>query len=255
MWNITQCSMISDDFRLRAVAVSSQFSHLVSQVVLVERLREVTALVGFTRIDAGGELTDPELDIPTKTAPLSRNATAWVPASEVRGEGIFIQFDEQRIQAWAQSQAVRNTQAEFLDAHIRWRKARGIDPPEDGFPGIRYVLLHSFSHALMRQLSLECGYSAASLRERIYARPETDSQSAMAGILIYTSAPDSEGTLGGLVSLGETETLGTYIAQALEAAHLCANDPLMCRTYGWSARTFHSRRSLSRLPFCSRDIL
>ena len=93
----------SDDFRLKAVAVSPQFSHLVSQVVLVERLREVTALVGFTRMDAGGELTDPELDIPTKTAPLSRNATAWVPASEVRGEGIFIQFDEQRIQSWAQT--------------------------------------------------------------------------------------------------------------------------------------------------------
>jgi hypothetical protein len=229
----------SEDFRLKAVSVPPQFNQFIRQVVLVERLREVTALVGFTRVDAGGELSDPELDIPTKTAPLSRHPSTWVPASEVRGEGIFIQFDEQHIRSWAQSQAVLNAQAEFLEAHVRWRKARGIDPPEDGFPGIRYVLLHSFAHALMRQLSLECGYSSASLRERIYARPETDTQSAMAGILIYTSAPDSEGTLGGLVSLGET--LGTYIAQALESAQLCANDPLCAEhTAGQHGHSIHA---------------
>jgi hypothetical protein len=215
----------SDDFRLRPVQVPPKYTNVLRQVVLVERLREVTAMVGFTRVDSGGELTD-ELDIPTKNAPLSRNPPGWVPAIEVRGEGIFIQFDEQKINAWVQREAVVLAADEFMDAHIRWRKSRGIEPPEDGFPGMRYVLLHSFSHALMRQLSLECGYSAASLRERIYARAPKDDQPGMAGILIYTSAPDSEGTLGGLVSLGETETLGMHIAQALESAQLCANDPL-----------------------------
>jgi hypothetical protein len=215
----------SDDFRLRPVQVPPKYTDVLRQVVLVERLREVTAMVGFTRVDSGGELTD-ELDIPTKNAPLSRNPPGWVPAIEVRGEGIFIQFDEQKIHAWVQREAVGLAANDFLDAHIRWRKSRGIEPPEDGFPGMRYVLLHSFSHALMRQLSLECGYSAASLRERIYARAPKEDQPGMAGILIYTSAPDSEGTLGGLVSLGETETLGMHIAQALESAQLCANDPL-----------------------------
>ena len=60
----------------------------------------MTALVGFTRIDAGGEMTD-ELDIPTQNAPLSQIAPTWVPASEVRGEGIFIQFDEEQIDQWS----------------------------------------------------------------------------------------------------------------------------------------------------------
>ena len=203
-----------EDFRLRPVPVPPAYSDVLRQVVLVERLREVTAMVGFTRIDAGGELAD-ELDIPTKNAPLSRTPPTWVPATDVRGEGIFIQFDEKKINEWTQRKAVMEAAGEFLDAHIRWRKARGIDPPEEGFPGMRYVLLHSFSHALMRQLSLECGYAAASLRERIYARAPKDDQPGMAGILIYTSAPDSEGTLGGLVSLGETETLGLHIAQTL----------------------------------------
>jgi hypothetical protein len=91
---------------------------------------------------------------------------------------------------------------------------------------MRYILLHSFSHALMRQLSLECGYSAASIRERIYAQPPKDGQPGTAGILIYTSAPDSEGTLGGLVGLGEPEYFGLHLAQAVESARLCANDPL-----------------------------
>ena len=159
----------SDEFRLRPVDVPAQYQRLIRQVVLVERLREVTALVGFTRIDSGGEMTD-ELDIPTQNAPLARTMPTWVPASEVRGEGIFIQFDETRIAQWANRPGMSKASQEFFEAHVRWRKARGIEPPEEGFPGMRYVLLHSFSHALMRQLSLECGYSAASIRERIYAR-------------------------------------------------------------------------------------
>jgi hypothetical protein len=48
----------------------------------------------------------------------------------------------------------------------------------------------------------------------------------MAGILLYTSAPDSEGTLGGLVQLGEPATLGRLMEQALGQAALCASDPL-----------------------------
>jgi hypothetical protein len=113
----------------------------------------------------------------------------------------------------------------FRDAHIRWRKARGLTPPESSYPGLRYVLLHSFSHALMRQFALECGYTSASIRERIYSRNADEPGGPMAGILIYTAAPDSEGTLGGLVSLGEPETLERHIAAALEAAASCASDP------------------------------
>lgn len=89
-----------------------------------------------------------------------------------------------------------------------------------------YILLHSFSHALMRQLVLECGYTAASIRERLYwSQPGHDTE-PMAGVLLYTAAPDSEGTLGGLVSLGRPKVMGRHIAQALEMMRLCASDPL-----------------------------
>jgi hypothetical protein len=88
----------------------------------------------------------------------------------------------------------------------------------------RYVLLHSFAHALLRELALECGYTASSIRERLYATGEDGDD--MAGVLLYTAAPDSEGTLGGLVSLGEQEHLGPLLRQALERAQLCSSDPL-----------------------------
>jgi hypothetical protein len=81
---------------------------------------------------------------------------------------------------------------------------------QDGFPGIRLVLLHSLSHALMRQIVLDCGYTAASVRERLYSRKPEEEGGPMAGILLYTAAPDSEGTLGGLVELGVPQTLGRH---------------------------------------------
>jgi hypothetical protein len=93
----------------------------------------------------------------------------------------------------------------------------------------------------MRQLSLECGYTAASLRERLYSRGPDDPNGPMAGLLIYTSAPDSEGTLGGLVSLGEPTTLERHILLALEAARLCASDPLCAENPpGLRGQTLHA---------------
>ena len=91
---------------------------------------------------------------------------------------------------------------------------------------MRYVLLHSLAHALIRQFAVECGYTTASIRERIYSRPPGGDGEPMAGVLLYTAAPDSEGTLGGLVALGEPKTLGRHLDQALEAMRLCASDPL-----------------------------
>lgn len=231
----------TEDFRLRPVDVLPKYAGLIEQVVLVERLREVRAIVGFTRLDAVGELTDPDLSIQIDPAPLSRQAPTWVPASEVRGEGIFIQFSEAQVQAWLERSAVQERADAFFESHKKWRAARFIEAPEVGFPGMRYVLIHTFAHALMRQLALECGYAVASIRERIYARPPEATGGPMAGLLIYTSAPDSEGTLGGLVSLGKPEALGSHIAQALESAHLCAGDPL-CAEHPPSrtGRTLHA---------------
>jgi hypothetical protein len=211
------------DFQLRQVDVPKSYKKLFDKVVLVERLREVRALVGFTRIGSPGDFSEPAELPPERLAPLSRGQPKWVPTSEVRGEGIFLQFEEKEIQKWLKKN--KGLEAEFFEAHKRWRQVRGLEP-EVGFPGLRFVLLHSFAHALLRQLSLECGYTTASIRERIYSRNAGEDREPTAGVLIYTAASDSEGTLGGLVSLGEPRTLARHLDQALDGLRLCASDPL-----------------------------
>jgi len=109
--------------------------------------------------------------------------------------------------------------------HRDWRSARGLDPTV-GWPGERYVLLHSLSHALINELAIECGYSSASIQERIYSRAPGEGPEPMAGILLYTSAPDAEGTLGGLVNLGQASELGPILRRAIDRAALCSSDPL-----------------------------
>jgi hypothetical protein len=210
------------DFWLSEVAAPVGYSDLVQSVVLVERLREVNGLVGFTRLRSTGESNPGEAR--ARRAPLSTSPPKWVPATEVRGEGIFLSLRLDRAQAWTAGEGLRTRARILLGAHEQWRSARHLDPPDGEFPGSAYLLLHTLSHALMREFSLECGYGAASIRERIYASAAEDID--MAGILIYTSASDSEGTLGGLVSLGRPPEFGRLLRQALDRSHLCASDPL-----------------------------
>jgi hypothetical protein len=215
----------TQDFRLVPIDPPRAFAHLIEQVVLVERLREVSALIGFTRIDGPGNYAHLK-EMPTvQRAPLSRRPPSIVPASEVRGEGLFIRLREEAVARWC-GDVASEREGMMTEAHRRWRQARNISEPGRNFPGIRYVLVHSFAHALMRQLALECGYGVAALRERIYARESLGEAGAEAGVLIYTAAPDSEGTLGGLVSLGRPERLEGHLLAMMERAGLCASDPL-----------------------------
>lgn len=212
------------DFELRQVAPPVGFERFFEKAVRVERLREVRALVGFTRIESPGDYADPS-DIPAELrGPLSRGAPTWVPVSEVRGEGIFLHFKRDALLAWEQQVVARDSK--LRAAHAAWKTARAMVGPGEGYPGIRYALVHSFSHALMRQLALESGYSAASIRERIYCDSGEPGSAPMSGLLLYTAAPDSEGTLGGLVSQGEPTRLGRLIRHALESMQLCSSDPL-----------------------------
>lgn len=209
------------DFSARDMAVPEGFADLIERVVLLDRLREVQALLGFTRVEAPYE-EDQEVG----WTRLSRAPADWLPAAEVHGEGIFVQLKEEALLEWEDRPDVRERREEFLSAHVAWRNRRSIENPYSGFPGMRFVLVHSLAHALMRRLALECGYSQSSIRERIYALPPGVDDGPMAGFLLYTSAPGSEGTLGGLVALGEPAQLGRHLAGGLRDMALCASDPL-----------------------------
>jgi hypothetical protein len=88
-------------------------------------------------------------------------------------------------------------------------------------------MLHALSHLLIQAISLECGYGASSLRERIYCSMP-GATSSMAAILLTTTTPGSEGTLGGLVAQGRR--IADHLARALELGRLCSNDPV-CATH------------------------
>ncbi|GAC1469760.1 MAG: DUF1998 domain-containing protein [Ktedonobacteraceae bacterium] len=226
----------TDDFEVTSADVPPEYADALQQVVLVERLREVRALTGFTRIESLSDYAEDEELPKDHIMQLANQGPNWVPASEVRGEGLFLHFREAAIQRWLSELPVKRHNEVFHDAHHRWRKARRLNP-EINYPEIRYVLLHTFAHALMRQLALESGYAAASIRERIYSQGSEKEGGAMAGILLYTAASDSEGTLGGLVNLGKN--LGSHIAGALETMQYCASDPLCAEHASLEDRTLH----------------
>jgi hypothetical protein len=206
------------DFRAVPTDTPPGYDRLIDQVVLVSRLREVRALLGFTRLSA------PDRDElrPPKRISLSRGPSEWVPAVEQRGEGIFLEFHEERVARWAESVAEHEHIVALGRAYRQWARDRD-QTPVTRFPIARFLLIHTLSHMLMRQVALECGYSSASLRERIYLG---SAGAPTAGLLLSTAASDSEGTLGGLVSLGEPRHLERILRLALEAAAHCSSDPL-----------------------------
>lgn len=221
-------------FMSKKVKMPDGFESHISRVLLLERLREVNALLGFTRVEAPEESDTPS-ERP-EMAKLSHSKPNWVPANQVHGEGLFIQFDEVALSNWEALDGVKKVDQMIKGGHTGWRNSRHLDPNK-GYPGIRYAMLHTLSHLLIRELALECGYNAASIRERIYAN--TSGESPQAGILIYTAAADSDGTLGGLVDLGKPENLGRLLIQALNRSKVCSSDPLCSEHDSEKDRSLH----------------
>jgi hypothetical protein len=189
----------------------------ITRIVLVERLREVRVQIGFTRFDAPSVDIDDSLTLPVRPAALARELE-WLPAVELLGEGVFIGFNADMIrEKWLKDDAVKARGKHLKAGFDAWRKRRDL-PDTITFPGLPYVMLHTLSHLLITAVSLECGYSASAIGERIYAG------SSGYGILLYTGTPGSEGTLGGLVEVGRR--IEHHLAAALELGRLCSSDPI-----------------------------
>jgi Domain of unknown function (DUF1998) len=187
----------------------------VSRVVLVHRMREVVVQLGFTRFEAPARDVDYELSLGVHTAPLAREVT-WLPAVENRGEGIFLSLDAAAVARWRGRREVDARDQQLERGFEAWKKRRQANKAR--YPGVTYVMLHSLSHLLLTAVSLECGYAASSIRERIYLDKDR------CGILLFTGTPDAEGTLGGLVQVGKK--LAHHLDAALELGRLCSNDPV-----------------------------
>jgi hypothetical protein len=192
---------------------------------LVDKLRETRALIGFSRL-----LAEKPQDAPPyqqmlwKEWPPQREHR-WLPANVVYGEGIFIRFREEPLRKWETTPAVTAHLAKLQTRYDTAAKAAGWEAKKI-IP--RYVLLHTLAHLLMRCLIFECGYGSSSLRERLYV--SDSGEAPMAGILIYTASGDSEGSLGGLVRMGEPDNFARILTAAIEAARWCSSDPVCTET-------------------------
>ncbi len=200
----------------------------IARVVAVNQLKKVNAVMGFTRLDAMDRVND----LASRLVKLTRNGKpTWVPATEDRGEGIFLQLDLDAVNSWEQTILPSPLWDAHREAHRRnfrrrFSETAKIVDPDSRLPAPRYWLLHTFAHALIREMAMSCGYGAASLTERIYGWPSTSQRNAAAGLLICTTASDSEGTLGGLVALSEPTRLQGLVVSALRRAARCSSDPV-----------------------------
>jgi hypothetical protein len=204
------------EFEIRNVAVPEELRTVFHRIVRAVRLREVRAIRGFTRIDPPDDPGGPNV------ASLSVTPLEWLPAIEVRGEGIFLALSSSAVREWEQQEQVKERTKEIDDAWEREWLERNTQPPSWRITP-RFLLIHSFAHALMRQLTLECGYSSSALRERLYVRSD---ENDMAGLLIYTATSDADGTLGGLQRQGEPARIQRTIISSLRAMEWCSSDPL-----------------------------
>jgi Domain of unknown function (DUF1998) len=221
------------ELRVRAANVSEYqppVAGAFDRVMLVERLRETRVLSGFTRILPENDMTSRERQaLLWNRRP--RPSESWLPAYQVFGEGLFLEFDETRLREWEARPTVA-ARVELLAEHQASAELRRNLRHRD--ISARLLLVHTFSHLVMNQLTFECGYSTSALRERLYVAPPDDASAGMAAVLIYTAAGDAEGTMGGLVRMGATGHLEGILIQALENAGWCSADPV-CSEVGREA--------------------
>lgn len=190
-------------------------------ISLVPKLRETRAFVGFSRLEPN------DIAISERKKMLRTGSENWLPAIEVYGEGIFLEFNAQELQRWAQKSNI-NERIEKLNRAYRESK---FGQRAEGNLRSEFVLIHTFSHLLINQLSFDCGYGSSSLRERIYCE-KTSNEHKMYGVLIYTASGDSEGSLGGLVRQGEAGRIEDIIVDAVKNAQWCTSDPICIQSAG-----------------------
>ena len=201
----------------------------VTRVLAVDKLRKVNALLGFTRIDDFDRVTDPAGRLVALDP--SRYGPRWTLATTEQGEGIYLQLDEAAVARWearVEGSALwaAHLAANRVNVANRYSDTAGDIDPDERMPPPRYWLLHTFAHLLMRRMAMSSGYGGASISERLYAWPATRDRAPAAGVLLCTTASDSDGTLGGLVRLADEDRLPALVQAALTEAGRCSSDPV-----------------------------
>ena len=197
-----------DNFSSYTATIPKKYKSYFEQIAVVDRLTVTQAFIGFTRITRNE----------ANSVDISQYPKPWLPAVELTGEGIFIRFNKDKITQW------RNTHS---SRYKKMKKAMVDSKFINESFSETYVMLHTFAHLFIREISNVCGYSAASIREKIYSAINDKNEVKMCGVLIYVSSSDSDSSLGGLISVADNEDVFERIMDSmLERASWCSGDPL-----------------------------
>lgn len=224
----------SGEFVGRAVNSNEYESPLIRNYIagvsLIDTLTVTRALVGFTRLNP--EYNDLK-SMEERRRELSRKRLDWTLANQTVGEGVFVEFDQSVLEEWcARPEVVARIEVmqENLNNAIKSRNAkpREINP--------LFVAIHTFSHIVLLGISEVCGYSAASLRERVYCQAYLEDGAEefedMHGVLIYTASASGDGSLGGLVRSGEPGRFEEILNNSMQKATWCSDDPVCIESRG-----------------------
>ena len=188
----------------------------IDRLIAVTRLKEIMVFEGFFRLGKDRIVVKPDIT----------GENDWLPAVELFGEGLFVTIDQAALKEWESlpevTKRAQQTQERYEAVYLPF-------PVELSEISPRFMLLHAISHLLIRQLECDCGYPAASLKERIYC---SEGDLSMAGILIYVAVPDIVGSLGGIVEISEPRPFLALASNAIARSEWCSLDPVCSEQEG-----------------------
>ncbi|MGG2093482.1 DUF1998 domain-containing protein [Bacillus sp. S13(2024)] len=194
------------------INIHPKLAHYFKSIGRIDSLREVRVLNGFSRL----QYPDPFFEQKPEAVSIMKDKQNWLPGVLVHGEGIFFEFNPQKIYEWESQPFVQEHAGKIIAKYNRMRGELGYGDrdlsPKD-------IMIHTFSHMLIKELVAHSGYATTALRERLYCGSD------MMGVLIYTASSDSEGSLGGLIELSKPEKLYPIFLRALERFEHCSSDP------------------------------
>lgn len=196
----------------------SDDSFPILELVKVEKMRAIRILTGVTR--NGGNDPAPIWD--------KDSGTPWGLAEYENGEGIYFGIKLE----WIELLARRYLDDGRVDAmsHIwannMWPEIKEQIRLTSPIDIARIVVLHSFSHLLMKEICSVAGYPMSSLSERLYVDKRSEDKIARIGVLVYVTGAGNAGTMGGLSSLATPQMIYSIVQRALESVHTCSNDPI-----------------------------
>jgi hypothetical protein len=206
------------------VTLLDHHSGLTFRITPVRRLRVVIAQLGYRRPVRGPTKEDDHhqpVPIPVVERYYFEDGKRWYPGVALNGEGIFIDLPKANPSLHRERAALWTRREQAAGRATNSYRCNPL-----------FVWWHTLAHRLINALSIDSGYSSASIRERVYFRTRKDEKATEGGILLYTSQEGADGSLGGLIALCHKQDFANVLSVAERDLSSCSNDPLCSEHIG-----------------------